>query len=164
MQREKPPYEELYKGYSSKILYYLKTKINNKEEAEDLHSVIFTKAFEKYDSFDSSKASVSTWLYTIANNTVIDYFRTRHVNEDIEDNPDLQSDNSDFENILNEETLNELADALTKIEPREKDLIILHYNNGLTLKETAVKLGISYSNCKLIHNRALMELKRLMSF
>ena len=61
-----------------------------------------------------------------------------------------------------EETLNELADALEKLPQRERDLIILHYYTGLTLKEVAVKMSMSYSNTKLVHNKALMLLRNRM--
>ena len=114
--------------------------------------------FEKFSSFDQTKASVSTWVYTIARNTLIDFFRTRKVYGELGDEDVVEEDA--YQEILNEETLSELAGALEKLPPRERDLIIMHYYNNMQLKEIAVKLHMSYSNCKLVHNKALMKLRK----
>ena len=46
---------------------------------------------------------------------------------------------------------------------RMGDLIILHYYNNMQLKEIALKLHMSYSNCKLVHNKALMKLHQYLA-
>ncbi|MCR4738716.1 MAG: RNA polymerase sigma factor [Lachnospiraceae bacterium] len=162
MSEDNRVFEEIYAKYSAKILSYIRSKINSKEDAEDLQALVFTKALEKFEIFDPAKSAVSTWLYTIANNTVIDYFRTRHVSEELDENSEIEFENAGFDDILNEETLNELADALEKLDEELRDLIILRYYHDLTLKEISEKMDISYGKCKLMHNSALMELKSLM--
>ena len=154
-------YEQVYQDYSRKVMGYIRPRINNPADAEDLHSAIFTKVFEKFSSFDQTKASVSTWIYTIARNTLIDYFRTRKVYDELGDEDIVEEDA--YQGILNEETLGELAQALEKLPQRERDLIIMHYYNNMQLKEIALKLHMSYSNCKLVHNKALMKLRGLMA-
>ncbi len=154
-------YEQVYQDYSKKVMGYIRPRINNPADAEDLHSAIFTKVFEKFSSFDQTKASVSTWVYTIARNTLIDYFRTRKVFDELGDEDIVEEDA--FQGILKEETLDELARALEKLPQRERDLIIMHYYNNLQLKEIALKLHMSYSNCKLVHNKALMKLRSFMA-
>ena len=69
-----------------------------------------------------------------------------------------------FAGILEEETLEELASALEKLPPRERDLIVLHYYHNLQLKEIAQIMGMSYSNCKVIHSKALARLRQHMTF
>ena len=65
--------EALYTAYSEKVRGYVFGKVANRHDAEDLVSDVFLKAYEKYPTFDADRASVSTWLYTITRNTVIDY-------------------------------------------------------------------------------------------
>jgi RNA polymerase sigma-70 factor (ECF subfamily) len=154
-------YDEVYEKYSDKVKGYIYPKVTNRADAEDLHSAVFIKVYQKFDTFDQSKASVSTWVYTIARNTVIDYFRARRIHEEVQEDSAISEDNVADE-LLNQEALEELADALEQLPERERDLVILHYYNGLTLKEVAVKLHMSYSNCKLVHNKALMNLRSLM--
>ena len=154
-------YEQVYQTYSGRIMSYIRPRINNPADAEDLHSIIFTKVFEKFSSFDQSKASVSTWIYTIARNTLIDFFRTRKIHEELGDDDIVEEDA--FQGILDEETLDELASALEKLPQRERDLIILHYYHNMQLKEIALKLRMSYSNCKLVHSKALMKLRQYLN-
>ena len=154
-------YEQVYQSYSKKVMSYIRPRINNPSDAEDLHSSVFTKVYEKFSSFDQTKASVSTWVYTIARNTLIDFFRTRKVMDELGDEDIVEEDA--FQGILNEETLNELASALEKLPERERDLIILHYYHNRQLKEIAVKMHMSYSNCKLVHNKALMKLRQYLT-
>ena len=121
---------------------------------------MFLKVYSKLDTFDETKASISTWIYRIAQNTVIDYFRTRKVYSEVPEEIAQESEIDD--EILNNETLDALADALTELPERDRDLIILHYYHGLTLKEAAERIGMSYSNAKLVHNKSLVVLERLM--
>ena len=102
--------EELYIEYADKVMGYIRSKITNQADAEDLHSTVFLKVYQKFDTFDQTKASVSTWIYTITKNTVTDFFRTRHVHSEIEE--DILDEGDEYQGILDEETLNELADAL----------------------------------------------------
>lgn len=152
--------EQIFKDYHDKVLHLIYGKINNYTLAEDLTSEVFLKVYSKLDTFDETKASISTWIYRIAQNTVIDYFRTRKVYSEVPEEIAQESEIDD--EILNNETLDALADALTELPERDRDLIILHYYHGLTLKEAAERIGMSYSNAKLVHNKSLVVLERLM--
>lgn len=152
--------ESLYNDYYRKVFGYLKGKTSNYHLAEDLASDVFMKVYSKADTFDETKSSVSTWIYTITRNTLTDYFRSRKVFEEI---PEELSDGSDIEaTVLDNETLEELADALEKLDERERDIIILRYYKGMKLKDIADVIGISYAYVKLLHNKALMLLKEYL--
>ena len=64
--------------------------------------------------------------------------------------------------MLNEETLESLADALGQLPQRERDIIILHYYSGKTLKSIAEIMDISYSYVKLLHAKALKVLREII--
>lgn len=152
--------EQIFRDYHDKVLHLIYGKINNYTLAEDLTSDVFLKVYSKLDTFDDTKASISTWIYRIAQNTVIDYFRTRKVYSEV---PEEIAEESEIDDeLLNNETLDALADALAELPERDRDLIILHYYHGLTLKEAAERIGMSYSNAKLVHNKSLVVLERLM--
>ena len=151
----------IYMEYQPKIEKYLLYKTNNRNLAEDLCSDVFLKLVNKADTFDETKASISTWVYTIARNTLYDYFRTRHVGEELDE---TISDGSDIEaDVCNNETLDELADALASLDERERDMIVLQYYGRHTLKDIAERMGISYSYAKILHKKALDHLKEKMS-
>ncbi len=148
---------EIYESYHSKVQNFIYSKVNDMYLAEDICSDVFIKVYEKYDRFDDSKSSLSTWIFTIARNTLIDYYRTRHVHEEVPE--DMAEDSCVEDEVLNNEMLDGLAAALEKLDERERDLIILHYYSGLKLNEIADKLDISYSYVKILHKKALVELK-----
>ena len=153
--------EQIYKDYHDKVLHFIYGKTSNYTLAEDLTSDVFLKVYSKLDTFDDTKASISTWIYRIAQNTLIDYFRTRKVYSEVPE--DISEESEIDDELLANETLDALADALTELPERDRDLIILHYYHNLTLKEAAARLGMSYSNAKLVHNKSLVVLERLMS-
>ena len=149
--------EQLYREYHDKVLGYIWSKVNNRELAEDLAADVFVKVYEKLDSFDESKASLSTWIFTITKNTLTDHFRTRRVYEEI---PETLTDSASVEDeVCNAQMLETLATALEALDERERDIIILRYYSGKTLKEIAAQLDISYAYVKILQNNALRKLK-----
>lgn len=148
----------IYSTYYKKALSYLNGKVNDSYLAEEICSDVFLKVFEKLDTFDETKASVSTWIFTITRNTLTDYYRTHRVFSEIPE--DLPAESDIEESYCRNEMLETLADALEALPERERDLIILHYYSGKTLKETAEQMGISYAYVKLLHNKALAAMKR----
>lgn len=152
----------IYEQFSGKVKGYIYTQVNDSILAEDLCSDVFLKVYEKIDSYDDSKASLSTWIFTITRNTLIDYYRVRKVHEEVPE--ELASEESIEDEVCNNEMLELLADALSKLEERERDIIILHYYKGITLKVIADKLNISYAYVKILHNKALGNLKNFCNF
>lgn len=55
-----------------------------------------------------------------------------------------------------------LSRALEKLETRQRDIVILRYYKGLSMKEIVQRLGISYSYGKLLHQAALSQLRKQM--
>lgn len=152
--------EAVYAEYCEKVSRYISGKLTEKAEAEDLTSEVFLKIYEKIDSFDESRASLSTWVYTITRNTVIDYFRTRRTFGEVPE--ELSGGETIEETLIHRDSLRELCGALRALDTRSRDLIILRYYQGMTLKEIAQRLGVSYSYVKILHNTALVGLRQQM--
>ena len=146
--------EQIYLQYHDKVRAYVRSKIQDPHDVEDLVSAVFMKIVQKLDSYDPAKASVSTWVYTITRNTVTDHFRARRALVALED---YMVDEAPME--LGYDALDSLADALLALKERERDLIVLHYYTGHTLKEVAEMMGMSYINAKVIHKKALENLR-----
>ncbi len=153
---------EIYERFSGKVKGYFYQNVNDSYLAEDLCADVFLKVYEKIDSFDDSKAAISTWIYTIARNTLIDYYRTRKVYSEVPE--EMPTDDSVEEEVCNNETLEMLANALEKLDERERDIIILHYYKNEKLKDIGVKMNISYAYVKLLHSKALQTLRTYCDF
>lgn len=155
-----PEWENIYDLYSGKVMGYIAARVQRRADAEDLCADVFEKAFRKREAFDESKASISTWIFTITRNTVIDYFRKTRPTEELDEN--LASEEEIDEGLLTQETLSELAAALVKLPEELQDIIVLAYYDGKPLTEIAGLMRLSYGAVKLRHQKALVQLKKLM--
>ena len=147
--------EQMYAEFYPKVSAYVRGKVANPHDAEELVSTVFLKAMQKLNSYDPAKASLSTWVYTITRNTVTDFFRTHRTMTALEDYMAWEDTASD----LSDDALDALADALLALKAKERDLIVLHYYKGHTLKVVAEMMGMSYINAKVIHQKALTGLR-----
>ncbi|MCR5670544.1 MAG: sigma-70 family RNA polymerase sigma factor [Butyrivibrio sp.] len=153
--------EQIYLDYRDKVFGYIRNHVNSAEDAEDLCEDVFVKIYSKLDTFDETKAGLSTWIYAVTSNTVIDFYRTNHIHSEIpEDLSDTRS--SIEEDFLNGETLSMLASALKELPQEQMDIIVLRYYKGLTLQEVAEKMQLSYGVTKLRHREALGRLQQLL--
>ncbi len=153
--------ERIYEEYQEKVRRYISSRIQNPHDAEDLVSCVFLKVYQKLGDFDETRASLSTWIYVITQRTVVDWFRTAKVSSEL---PEVIPASVDVEaSVFQNELLEALAQALETLPERERDLIILHYYTGYTLKDIAGRMGISYTTAKIAHSSALSRLKKLLS-
>ena len=153
---ESERFEEIYREYHDKVLSYLRSRVNSAEDAEDLCSEVFRKALENWDA----RSGVSSYLYTISHNVVIDYYRTRRVHSEIPE--DLPAEGNLEETLLSSDALDRLAGALRQLPEQERDIIVLHYYANNTLHEIADKMQLPYSVLKRRHQAALKKLRELL--
>lgn len=154
--------EAIYREFGPKIEKYVRFKVANPEDAKDISSEVFAKVFEKITHFDMSKASLSTWIYTIARNTVIDYYRTRRAYDVVEDEMIGSTESTPEDDFLNSESLKALSDALNQLKYLEKSIIVYKYYYGMKQQEIADKLQISLPYVKLLQKNALEKLKDIL--
>ena len=153
--------EKIYLEYKEKVFRYVKGKVACAADAEDVTSEIFLKVQTSLDSYDEEKATLSTWIYSIAHNAVCNYYRDQSKRAlPLEENA-LCSDTDDdvIAEIENEILKENLAIALTSLTEREQDVIVLYYYHEIPLRDIAIKMGITYTNAKFIKHQAISKLK-----
>jgi len=84
-------FAKLYDKYLDKIYQFVFYRTSHRETAEDLTAQIFMKALERIGSYDSQQAQFATWLYRVARNTIIDYYRSQKKDANIDDYWDLRA-------------------------------------------------------------------------
>jgi len=162
-------FENVYDKYFNEIFNFILKRISNVELAEDLVGVVFMKVFEKRESYDPSKASIRTWIYTIANNELIDYYRRRRVNKSFEKvkpylkTKDVLEEIQEKTDEINKKKLyNEILEVLDdKLSREEKDIVISHYIEEKPYKEIA---EIKNMNCNTLRSKAHRDLKKVEEF
>lgn len=148
----------IYTEYHGKVMGYIRARVQSAADAEDLCSNVFEKVLLKIGDYDSEKSSVSTWIFTITRNTVIDFFRRNHPSDELDEN--MADDTEVDADLLRTETLSELAAALRRLPQNLAEIVVLRYYDGKPLTEIADLLGISYGAVKLRHQAALKALRR----
>ena len=150
-------YSELMSLYWSSIEKTLSLKLVSKEDVEDLTIATFSKAFDKLDSYDDS-FTFSTWIQTIASNTLIDFFRKKeqktisidkHKEDEDSNNIDVIDNSLDPENHLIRKQKNKhITGMVHRLKPHYRELIILRYLDEMSYAEISKKLNIPVGSVK----------------
>jgi len=155
-------FTELYEHYMPKVFRYISYQVGNMDLAEDLTSAVFEKTLTKLNSYRSNKASFSTWLMTVARNTVIDHYRvkSRKITISIEETFDIASKEiSPEEKVIRKEELQRLDTYLREFSQQEREIISLKFGAELNNRQIAKILGLSESNAGTILYRAIRKLR-----
>jgi RNA polymerase sigma-70 factor, ECF subfamily len=153
--------EEFQTFYQEKlglIYRYIYSKVGNREEAEDLTSQIFLKAVRSIDA-QRSPQSMQKWLFQIARTTIADYWRTyyRASLSSLEELLDAGWEGpTEEEPVLVSTTLSERVQRLLRALPeRDREVLTCRFLYNLSLKETALRMGLTEANVKVLQFRAL---------
>ncbi|MEK7507932.1 MAG: sigma-70 family RNA polymerase sigma factor [Patescibacteria group bacterium] len=154
----------LYDHYQPKIYRFALVKVSHREEAEDLTHQVFLKAWQSIESYQDLGFPFSSWLYRIARNHVVDYYRTKKVTESIDD---TDPEKAPVEHSLNSDLLEKLEvervkNAIRKLKPEYQDVIIMRFVEDLPIRETALALDKSEGAIKLLQHRAIKEIQKML--
>lgn len=155
--------EELYKRYSTKIYRKCLTFVKDVSLAEDLTHDIFIKALLNISKF-KKKSKFSTWIYSITYNYCIDYLRKSRkenfvtIEEEKSEVKDLEYE--DDGKLIEIETSRMLR-LLDMIRADEKMILLMKYQDNLSIKEIQVMLNVSESAVKMRIKRAKEKMRIL---
>jgi RNA polymerase sigma-70 factor (ECF subfamily) len=140
---------ELYDRYSGKVYGRCLTMTKDPVASADVTHDIFLKVFAKCRTF-KGESSFSTWLYSIVYHTVIDVLRKRQkmVFEDSEMLENLE-DSEQEEAQLRSIRVAHLHQVMTRLEHKEATILIMHYLDGISVKQISEMLNISESAVKM---------------
>lgn len=156
---------ELYDTYFSRIYNYVHYRVDNFHDVDDLTSQIFTKLFTNYKYYKPEKAPFSVWIFTIARNTLTDYYRShdRHTYASLDETAELADDGFDLDDyVFSKDMHRHLHDALAALSPREREIVALKFWSGCTNRDIAKFMGISESNTGIILFRVMRQLRRIL--
>jgi RNA polymerase sigma-70 factor (ECF subfamily) len=155
-------FSRLYEQYLPKVFRYVRYRINDVQMAEDVTSVIFEKALTKFQSYNSEKANFSTWIFSIARNTVIDHYRSNRNEHNVPlENAfhvSIDKDDPEQEMVKNEEC-RLLQQCISRLSPHEREVISLKFGAEMTNRQIARTTGLSESNVGTILYRAVRKLR-----
>ena len=153
----------LYDHYLPKIYRFIFLKVTNKAEAEDLVHEVFLSAWQNIHNYRYEGFPLSSWLYQIAKNAVIDFYRTSKRNLQIEmvDENLLKINSRDSENLDTNLELEKIKMVISSLKPDYQDVLIMRFVEDLSHEEIAAAIGKSEGAVRLIQHRAIQELKSI---
>lgn len=147
----------LYKG---RIFSYVYRMVRNYHDAEDITFDTFIKCFNSLDKFDQTK-SFSTWLFTIAHNVTIDFFRkNKHEYEYFDDRHAVDDDF--VQEYEKKKKLEKIEQAIAKLPPIDRDIVILFHREEHSYQEISEILDMPVTTIKTRLHRARKRLRALV--
>ena len=165
-------FETLTSCYYTKIFNVCYRMLNNSEDASEQAQETFIKAFRYIYDFKGN-CSISTWLYRIATNVCLDYLRKnknkqnlsleQNIYDDIKMKDTLISDNPGPEKVAEINAQRKaIREALSKMNEKNRILIILRDFNGLSYDEIAEIIKTPVGTVKSRLSRARSQLRDLL--
>ena len=157
MTQSKIIFDDIWSQYRTNLKAFLHSRISDSDEVEDLLQIIFIKIYQKHHTV-KSQDSLQSWLFQVANNTLIDYYRKNRNTSKLN------------ENDLWQDTLNPQAemDLSACIEPfiaalpaNSAELLTQIDIKGQSQKAYAESKGLSYSTLKSRVQNARKQLHEL---
>lgn len=163
-QGDKRSFGVLYERYLAEIYRYVFFKVGNQQTAEDITEETFIKTWESLSRIyqgDGKIDNLRAWLYRIAGNLVIDFYRKNKSEIILE--PSVPANLQSLEDsVIEQEQSHLVSNALQKMRTDFQQIIILRLINGLSHKEIASIIGISEAHSRILFYRALKKLKELL--
>lgn len=154
-------YESFYRAYYGLVLGYLKNRTNSYSDAEDVTAKVFLYCYEKWDSYDPSKASQQTWLFMIVRSRWIDFLRSNKSHDNIDELDEyLVLGDDPIDNAIRLQAIRqELAKALKSLPENQRTAIIMRFFGDYSDSEIALRLNTSEGNIRVLIHRGINKLK-----
>jgi RNA polymerase sigma-70 factor (ECF subfamily) len=157
-------FEAWYVEHQSAVYRFIRFRVETREVAEDVTSLVFMKALRSFDRYDADRASPRTWLLRIAKNAVTDHLRSLQrrgsLHVSLDRIPDLVADvPSHEERVIKQERIQRLLNGTQKLRKADQEILSLRYGTGLDNAEIAEHLNISNNAVAVRLHRALKRLK-----
>lgn len=161
--QDQKAFAEVFRHFAPKVKAFLIKSGADVSLAEECMQDVMATLWHKAHLYDPSRASVATWIFTIARNRKIDLLR-RYVRPEPEDlpwGPDASPDQADVIALQQEST--KLAEAIRKLPVKQRELIERAYFGDLTHSEIAAETGLPLGTIKSRIRLALERLRHAMS-
>lgn len=153
----------LYDKYQLQIYRFVYLKVGHREEAEDLTHQVFLKTWQNIADYHFKGFPFSSWLYEIARNQVIDYYRTKKNNLNLEIIDEPTTENPAISNLDKNLDIKKVKKAIFQLNSTQQDIVILRFIEDFSLQETALILKKTETAVKLLQYRAVRNLRKILN-
>lgn len=153
----------LYAEYGQTTLASLRSALGDRSAAEDVFQQVLLEAWLRCDSYDPERASLRTWLSTIARSRAIDHLR-RRVPEPLDpaaerDRGELPSQHEPIADVVDRVAVDGM---LARLSRPEAEVVRLHFHLGMSQSQIVAHTGIPLGTVKSRIASALRRLREMM--
>ncbi len=155
-------FAKIYDLYFDKIYRFVYFRVSHQEVAEDITEEVFIRAFTSLSSLDKAK-SFESWIYQIARNRVIDYYRVKKQLlplDDLENTLEYETNVVDSVNLQFDQKI--LLKILRELPAEQQTVIRLKFYEDLTNAEIAEMTGKTEGAVRVVQHRAITKLKSII--
>lgn len=159
-------FEELYGRYKGRLYRYLLGKCKSKEVAEDLYQEVWMKLINARGRYEV-KAKFTTWLFQIANNHFIDYYRKHSgsiincqgILGEIENIPEHEKHQPEYQVQIQQQTTL-LMQFIGQLPDEQREAFLLREEAGMDIEEIAEVTGVNVETAKSRLRYAVNKLRK----
>ncbi|HXV41808.1 MAG TPA: sigma-70 family RNA polymerase sigma factor [Anaerolineae bacterium] len=154
----------LYDVYVEQIYRFIFFRVSNEQTAEDLTSQVFLKAWDNLGSYQIRGLPFRAWLFRIARNSIIDYYRTYKETTPLEPAALTQPDPSaEVDEVVDQRLQAEaLRLALQRLTEDQRQVLTLRFIEGLSTEEVAQVMGKRQGAIRALQMRGLQALAQII--
>ena len=154
-------FQQIYEDFYQKVLSYIRARVGDSHTAEDLASDVFFKCYKNIERYDPEKAAVSTWIFTITNNTLKNFYRDRRPASSIDEMEGFDVPyEDDFDQAMRlEEIRRYLDEAIDQLDDVRQRILNMRYFDEMKTKDIAARLGMKESTVRVTLSRTLAQLR-----
>lgn len=156
---------QLINQFWESVFSFVMSKVQDENTADELTVAVFSKVLAKLDLYDEN-FQFKTWVLTIAQNTIIDYWRKRNREQETP-TEDLQEVKNHFakspeELMISAQEQQKIINTVASMDANYQKIIELRFFEEKSIKEIAEELNISVANTKVRIMRAKKVLAELL--
>lgn len=155
---------EIYNRHYASIYAYIYYRVGDQRVAEDLSSDVFVRMVDRIHSFQSGERPILAWLFTIAHNLVVDYYRRNPAARSLPMEEQLPTQTEDGPERLAGQHLSRalLLQAMNDLTEAQRQVVFLRFFEGRNQVEVAQILHKEVADIKSLQARALAALRRIL--
>lgn len=153
--------------YQTPLLRYAGSFFKNKEDAKDAVQEVFIRFIKTIQKKDVKNIdNPGAWLYRCTRNFCLDQLKSKRAKTEITIQEDIgtfaDKSHSADQKIIEKEEMQILKEVINKLEPRDKEILVLKIEQEKSYKEIAQIMDLSVSNVGFILHNSIKKMQKLM--
>ena len=157
-------FSEIYNTHVDAIFHYIYMRISIRQTAEDITGDVFLRVLESLPTYEDRGLPILAWMYRIAHDRVIDYYRSAKHTENLQDVDTVQirvEDNVD-QALMSAYQAEAIYAAIRTLSFEQQQVIMLRFVEGHSLEITSELLGKKVGAIKSLQFRAVQALSKAL--